>query len=141
MATPTSGARRPTYGRPRRGERGARCTVAAWAVATVRDAAITQHRLGLHGATGPLPALVVVTGRQPNVVPLKVCARGATAGLQAGNAVGMWGRVRFEQVGEDKAALFGEVSSLETQLAQAHADREEARVWANTYREMLVKVA
>ena len=48
---------------------------------------------------------------------------------------------QLKKVGEDKAALFGEVSSLETQLAQAHADREEARVWANTYREMLVKVA
>ena len=48
---------------------------------------------------------------------------------------------QLKKVGEDKAALFGEVSSLESQLAQAHADREEARVWANTYREMLVKVA
>ena len=50
-------------------------------------------------------------------------------------------QTQLKKVGEDKAALFGEVSSLESQLAQAHADREEARVWANTYREMLVKVA
>lgn len=43
-------------------------------------------------------------------------------------------------VHRDKAALFGEVSSLEAQLAQAQADREESRNWASTYRDMLLKV-
>ena len=45
------------------------------------------------------------------------------------------------KLGEDKGALFKEVGSLEAQLAQAHADREEARNWASTYRDMLLKVA
>ena len=39
-----------------------------------------------------------------------------------------------------QAALFREVSSLEAQLAQSHADREESRNWASTYRDMLLKV-
>ena len=39
-----------------------------------------------------------------------------------------------------QAALFREVSSLEAQLAQAQADREESRNWASTYRDMLLKV-
>lgn len=46
----------------------------------------------------------------------------------------------LQKLNEDKAALFREVSSLEAQLAQAHADREEARNWASTYRDMLLKV-
>lgn len=39
-----------------------------------------------------------------------------------------------------QAALFREVSSLESSLAQAQADSEESRNWAATYREMLLKV-
>ena len=39
-----------------------------------------------------------------------------------------------------QAALFREVASLEAQLAQAQADREESRNWAATYRDMLLKV-
>ena len=50
-------------------------------------------------------------------------------------------RSQLKKLDEDKAALFREVSSLEAQLAQAHADREEARNWASTYRDMLLKVA
>ena len=49
-------------------------------------------------------------------------------------------REQLKKLNEDKAALFGEVSSLEAQLAQAHADREESRNWASTYRDMLLKV-
>ena len=50
-------------------------------------------------------------------------------------------RSQLKKLDEDKSALFREVSSLEAQLAQAHADREEARNWASTYRDMLLKVA
>ena len=46
----------------------------------------------------------------------------------------------LKKLDEDKAALFREVSSLEAQLAQAQADREESRNWASTYRDMLLKV-
>ena len=49
-------------------------------------------------------------------------------------------RQQLAKLGEDKGALFREVSSLEAQLAQSHADREEARNWASTYRDMLLKV-
>eukprot|EP00966_Prymnesium_polylepis_P201032 4658313-Prymnesium_polylepis.1 len=49
-------------------------------------------------------------------------------------------REQLQKLNEDKAALFREVSSLEAQLAQAHADREESRNWASTYRDMLLKV-
>ena len=49
-------------------------------------------------------------------------------------------RDQLKKLNEDKAALFREVSSLEAQLAQAHADREESRNWASTYRDMLLKV-
>ena len=45
------------------------------------------------------------------------------------------------KLSDDKSSLFREVGSLESQLAQAHADREEARNWASTYRDMLLKVA
>jgi len=48
---------------------------------------------------------------------------------------------QLRKLGEDKSSLFREVSNLESQLAQAQADREEARNWANTYRDMLTKVA
>ena len=44
------------------------------------------------------------------------------------------------KLSDDKSSLFREVGSLESQLAQAHADREEARNWAATYRDMLLKV-
>mgnify|MGYP001246565346 CR=1 FL=1 len=50
-------------------------------------------------------------------------------------------KAQLGKLGEDKGALFKEVGSLEAQLAQAHADREEARNWASTYRDMLLKVA
>ena len=50
-------------------------------------------------------------------------------------------RQQLKKLDEDKAALFREVSSLEAQLAQAQADREESRNWASTYRDMLLKVA
>ena len=50
-------------------------------------------------------------------------------------------KAQLKKLGEDKQALFKEVSSLESQLAQAHADREEARNWAGTYRDMLLKVS
>ena len=50
-------------------------------------------------------------------------------------------KAQLGKLGEDKGALFTEVGSLEAQLAQAHADREEARNWASTYRDMLLKVA
>ena len=49
-------------------------------------------------------------------------------------------RGQLKSLDEDKAALFREVSSLEAQLAQAQADREESRNWASTYRDMLLKV-
>ena len=49
-------------------------------------------------------------------------------------------RAQLKKLDEDKAALFREVSSLEAQLAQAQADREESRNWAATYRDMLLKV-
>ena len=49
-------------------------------------------------------------------------------------------RVSMKKLSEDKSSLFREVSSLEAQLAQAHGDREEARNWASTYRDMLLKV-
>mmetsp|Transcript_21646 Transcript_21646/g.55293 ORF Transcript_21646/g.55293 Transcript_21646/m.55293 type:complete len:214 (+) Transcript_21646:1-642(+) len=50
-------------------------------------------------------------------------------------------RAQLKKLDEDKVSLFREVSSLEAQLAQAHADREESRNWASTYRDMLLKVA
>lgn len=50
-------------------------------------------------------------------------------------------RQQLKKLDEDKASLYHEVSSLEAQLAQAHADREESRNWASTYRDMLLKVA
>lgn len=49
-------------------------------------------------------------------------------------------RMQLKKFDEDKAALFREVSSLEAQLAQTQADREESRNWASTYRDMLLKV-
>merc|ERR1719353_326459 len=49
-------------------------------------------------------------------------------------------RTQLQKLDEDKGALFREVSSLEAQLAQAQADREESRNWAATYRDMLLKV-
>ena len=54
---------------------------------------------------------------------------------------GQFKKAQLGKLGEDKGALFKEVGSLEAQLAQAHADREEARNWASTYRDMLLKVA
>ena len=48
---------------------------------------------------------------------------------------------QLKKLSDDKGSLFKEVGSLESQLAQAHADREEARNWASTYRDMLLKVA
>ena len=50
-------------------------------------------------------------------------------------------RTQLQKLDEDKAALYREVASLEAQLAQSQADREEARNWASTYRDMLLKVA
>ena len=49
-------------------------------------------------------------------------------------------RAQLKRLDEDKAALFREVASLEAQLAQAQADREESRTWASTYRDMLLRV-
>lgn len=50
-------------------------------------------------------------------------------------------RAQLMKLNEDKISLFREVGSLETQLGQVQADREESRVWASTYRDMLLKVA
>lgn len=49
-------------------------------------------------------------------------------------------RMQMRKLNEDRASLFREVGSLESQLGQARADREESRNWASTYREMLLKV-
>jgi chromosome segregation ATPase len=49
-------------------------------------------------------------------------------------------RAQLKKLDDDKNSLFREVSSLEAQLAQAQADREESRNWASTYRDMLLKV-
>lgn len=50
-------------------------------------------------------------------------------------------RKQLKTLDADKSNLFREVTSLEAQLSQAHADREESRNWASTYRDMLLKVA
>ena len=49
-------------------------------------------------------------------------------------------RSQLMKLNEDKISLFREVGSLETQLGQAQADSEVSRNWANTYRDMLLKV-
>ena len=48
---------------------------------------------------------------------------------------------QMQKLSDDKTSLFREVGSLESQLAQAHAEREEARNWAATYRDLLLKVS
>lgn len=65
----------------------------------------------------------------------KLSVQKAKAEKQLANA-----RSSLKTLNEDKVSLFREVSNLESQLQQAHADREEARNWASTYRDMLLKV-
>jgi len=99
---------------------------------------VNELRRELHAKTKEIEAvdaeLKLVKSQQVRAMA-RLSVQKAKAEKQLANIRG-----QLKRLDEDKAALFREVSSLEAQLAQAQADREESRNWASTYRDMLLKV-